>query len=285
MLDPSRQKILDRIAEYEAAGRFNDGIEDDPPYCHIDPDKVDYYRKKWRNKVKTYFAYKIGKHVIYKLIRKKILVISDVVGLENLNGFKSGAIITSNHFSVLDNFMVMLALRRYFRDMKRFRFYKVAREGNYAKHVKMGFFIRNCHTLPIGEGEQNLRLTVRTLSVIRNLLKRRKKILIYPEQSMWWNYKKPRPLKDGAFMIAAKNNAPILPCFITMTDSDLIGADGYPIQRHTFHILPIIYPDPNLDVKTNAENMRDKNYKLWVETYEKFYGKKLEYLKGTGAAQ
>ena len=28
------------------------------------------------------------------------------------------------------------------------------------------------------------------------------KVLVYPEQSMWWNYRKPRPLKSGAFKFA-----------------------------------------------------------------------------------
>ena len=46
------------------------------------------------------------------------------------------------------------------------------------------------------------------------------KILIYPEQSMWYNYRKPKPLKVGAFSFAVKNNVPVLPIFITCEDTE-----------------------------------------------------------------
>ena len=39
-------------------------------------------------------------------------------------------------------------------------------------------------------------------------------ILIYPEQSLWWNYKKPKPLKIGAFKFAAMHKVPVIPIFI-----------------------------------------------------------------------
>ena len=45
-------------------------------------------------------------------------------------------------------------------------------------------------------------------------------ILIYTEQSVWWNYRKPKPLKARAFQFASRNNVPVLPCFITMKDMD-----------------------------------------------------------------
>ena len=109
------------------------------------------------------------------------------------------------------------------------------------------------------------------------ILKRGGKILIYPEQAMWWNYRKPRPMKNGAFRLAAKNNAPILPCFITMEDSEIIGADGFPLQNHTIHILPPIFANKELSKKEQIEDMKERNYQAWVKVYEETYGKKLEY--------
>ena len=76
---------------------------------------------------------------------------------------------------------------------------------------------------------------------INVLLNRGEKILIYPEQAMWWNYRKPRPMVNGAYRFAAECNSPILPMFITMNDSELIGSDGFPIQEYTLHILPAIF--------------------------------------------
>ena len=102
-------------------------------------------------------------------------------------------------------------------------------------------------------------------------------ILIYPEQSLWWNYKKPKPLKNGAFKFAAHNQVPVIPTFITMTDSDKIGPDGFPVQEYIVNIGEPIYPDPEKKERENAEAMRDKNYEVWKKVYEDFYGMPLVY--------
>ena len=86
-------------------------------------------------------------------------------------------------------------------------------------------------------------------------------MLIYPEQSMWWNYRKPKPLKKGAYTFAARNNVPVLPCFITMEDSDILGDDG----------------DERKSRAENIEAMRTKNYEVWKQIYEETYGEKLVY--------
>jgi 1-acyl-sn-glycerol-3-phosphate acyltransferase len=109
------------------------------------------------------------------------------------------------------------------------------------------------------------------------LLKDGNFVLVYPEQSMWWNYRKPKPLQPGAFSIAAKNGVPVLPVFITMQDSDVMGGDGFPIQEYTIHVGDPIYPDKD---KTNAENaalMQKANAECWKEIYEGFYSMSLEY--------
>jgi len=95
---------------------------------------------------------------------------------------------------------------------------------------------------------------------------------------MWWNYRKPKPLQKGAFSFAAKNNVPVLPCFITMRDTDQIGDDGFPIQAYTLHVAKPIYPDNNLSVNENINMLRDKNYQIWKDIYEDFYKIPLKYL-------
>ena len=94
---------------------------------------------------------------------------------------------------------------------------------------------------------------------------------------MWWNYRKPRPMQDGAFYMAARNKAPVVPIFITMEDSDTLDGDGFFVQNYTLHILPALYPDPTLSVSAAAEDMKKKNYEAWVKVYEEFYGKPLVY--------
>ena len=96
---------------------------------------------------------------------------------------------------------------------------------------------------------------------------------------MWWNYKKPRPFKSGAFRFAATNLVPVIPFFITMEDSDVLDADGFYVQEYTIHIMPAIYPDKNKTRNENMEELRSKNFEVWKEVYEKTYNTKLEYLK------
>ena len=117
------------------------------------------------------------------------------------------------------------------------------------------------------------------------ILQRGDFILIFPEQSMWWNYKKPKPLKIGAYKIAARNNVPIIPIFITMKDSDIVGDDGFPVQEYYINIEAPIYPTDGMAEKENAEEMKEKNSEVWKEVYEDFYGIPLEYTTTPKAQQ
>ena len=94
---------------------------------------------------------------------------------------------------------------------------------------------------------------------------------------MWCNYRKPKPLKDGAFKIAARNNVPVIPVFITMQDSEIIGDDGFPVQEYIVNIEEPIYPDEKLSEKENANIMKDKNFEVWKKVYEEFYNMPLQY--------
>ena len=96
---------------------------------------------------------------------------------------------------------------------------------------------------------------------------------------MWWNYRKPKPLKAGAYSIALKSGVPVLPCFITMKDSERIGDDGYPIQEYTINIGKPIYPNPALSHKENIDRMMAENASAWKEIYERDYDMPLEYKK------
>ena len=85
-------------------------------------------------------------------------------------------------------------------------------------------------------------------------------------------------IKHGAFKIAARNNVPVIPIFITMEDSNIIGDDGFPVQEYTVNIKVPIYPDKEISERENIKIMKEKNFNLWKETYENFYRKPLEYI-------
>lgn len=218
----------------------------------------------------------MGRRFINALIKKKALIIKEVRGLKEnyLPLEKSGAIITCNHFNPFDNFAVYKAIEGH---VKNNELYKIIREGNYTNFPGFfGFLFHYANTIPLSS---NLSCLKEMFKAVSYYLKRGEKILVYAEQALWWNYKKPRPLTSGAFRFAAENNVPVIPMFITMEDSDILDSNGFFVQEYTINILPPIFADKTKSVKANTEEMKAKNYELWKKTYEDFYGIPLEYLK------
>ena len=265
-------ELLRRIADLEKKQLWHLDVEDDPETYPLMPDQIDYLNEKFSNKIKNKIANIAGARFFDKMIANKQLIIKEVRGIENFTAVEGGRIVTCNHFSVGDNYAVWVALRDH---MDGKFLYKVIREGNYTNPPKpFGLFMRHCNTLPLSSQRATM---VKFMKAFAELLRRGETILIYPEQGMWWNYKKPRPMQDGAFSIAVRNKAPIVPIFITMEDSDVIDPDGFPVQEYTLHIMPAIYPNPTLSLREAKEDMKKKNYDAWVQVYEQFYDKKLVY--------
>ena len=270
--NPHKLELLRRIAELEQKGLWHLDVEDDPETYPLLPNKVDYLNKKLSSKILNKIANIAGTRFYEKMIANRQLIIKDIRGIENFTAVKGGKIVTCNHFSVCDNYAVWVALREH---MDGKMLYKVIREGNYTNPPKpFGLFMRHCNTLPLSSQTVTM---VKFLRAVKTLLERGETILIYPEQSMWWNYRKPKPLQDGAFTLAVRNKTPILPIFITMEDSDIPDGDGFFVQEYTLHILPAIYPDLSLSRADAQKKMKQENYDAWVKVYEEFYQKPLVY--------
>ena len=246
-----RLEILAKIEALEKEGKFDIDAENDPPTIELAPGNVDYLKEKTYSKFKNYVANMVGKRFLNELLRDNKLIIKEIRGMENLQCIRTGAMITCNHFNPFDSF----AIEKVFRlsgQSKSKKLYKVIREGNYTNFGGLyGFFFRNCDTLPLSS---NKRTMIEFMKAVDIILERGDFILIYPEQSLWWNYKKPKPLKNGAFKLAARNNVPVIPIFITMEDSDIVGEDGFPIQEYIINIETPIYPDERLKLETIPTN-------------------------------
>ena len=269
---PHKLELLRRIAELEKKEQWHLDVEDDPETYPLMPDQVDYLNEKLSSKIKNRIANVFGARFFDKMIAQRQLIIKEVRGIENFTAVKGGKIVTCNHFSVGDNYAVWVALRDC---MGGKMLYKVIREGNYTNPPKpFGLFMRHCNTLPLSSRKATM---VKFMKAVAQLLERGETILIYPEQGMWWNYRKPRPLQEGAFSLAVRNKTPVVPVFITMEDSDVLDADGFYVQEYTLHILPAIYPDETLSRMGAKSDMKRRNYEAWVKTYEEFYQKPLRY--------
>lgn len=268
-----RVNIVKKREEYELKGKFDLDLEDDPPSRELLPEEIDYFRRSLGDKARTAAAYVMAKNFLKKIQKEELMIIREVRGLEHLMELSSGAVITCNHFNPFDTFAVHEAfLRSGIRDK---RLYRVIREGNYTSFPGFyGFLMRNFYTLPLSSNRHTMH---KFSSATDSLLREGNLVLIYPEQSLWWNYRKPKPLKSGAYSIAAKSGVPVLPCFITMKDSQKIGEDGYPIQEYTVNFDKPIYPDASLSHKERIEKMMNENARVWKEIYERDYGMPLIY--------
>ena len=268
-----RKHILEKIEQYELEGRFDEDVEDDPPGRTIMPGEVDYTQKKLSSKIASRIAFSRARKYLNSIIKNKTLIVKEIKGIENFRELSSGAVITCNHFNAMDSFAIQLAYEA--SEQKKRKFFRIIREGNYTSFPGFfGYLMRNCNTLPLSSNLGTMREFVKATDT---LLADGHFILVYPEQSMWWNYRKPKPLKDGGFHIAAKNNVPVLPCFITMEDTDTVGEDGFPIQEYTIHVCEPIYPDKTKTIRENTASMMAKNYEVWKEIYERVYGIPLVY--------
>lgn len=268
-----RSVVLTRIADYERLGLWDKDVEDDPETKILMPEDVDYLGEKLTSKIGSFFANKAAIRFYESEIKKGDFVIKEIKGIENYLSVKSGAIITCNHFSVYDNYAVYRAIREYL--PKGRQLYKVIREGNYTNFTGLfGYFFRHCNTLPLSSNPKTM---IKFMKAVDELLRRGEKILIYPEQAMWWNYRKPRPMKNGAFRLAVKSKVPVIPAFITMEETDKTGSDGNKVQAYTVWFLPPIFLKDELSEKENTEYLKDENYRVWKELYEKVYGIPLKY--------
>lgn len=271
----SRIAVLKKIEELEKAGRFDEDVEEDPPTKELKPEDIDYLHKNLKERLRTRYAFKLASWFLSVLRRNNQFIIKDIVGIENYRNLDSGAIITCNHFSPLDSFVMEIAYRKSHQKFHRRKFFRIIREGNYTSFPGFyGFLMRNCNTLPLSSNKATMK---KFIKAVDKLLQKGQLILIYPEQSMWWNYRKPKPVKKGGFTFAAKNNVPILPCFITMEDSEFKDSDGLPVQKYTINIAKPIYPNPDKSLPENVEYMMAEHNKAWKEIYEKAYGIPLTY--------
>lgn len=267
---PERLKILERIAELERLGgdSFYIDVEDDPSGHELRPDEVDYLRKKPSSKIKTLGARAMAA-ILQPLVRKDLQI--TVEGEENLAGIDGAAIITSNHFSIFENIAVKEVADRV---KGKHRFYRVIKGLNFFQPGWVGFLMKNCDTLPLSKNLKTLRLFEVALEQI---LAKGGLVLVYPEQAMWWNYRKPRPPKAGAYHYAAKFEVPIIPCFVTMEDTEVPDGYGFPKQTYTIHVMPPLYPDPQKTNRENERTMQAENYRLCLEKYREVYGVECKY--------
>ena len=94
---------------------------------------------------------------------------------------------------------------------------------------------------------------------------------------MWFNYRKPRPPKNGAYFFSAKLNVPIISCFVEIVDTNESETKEFNKVEYILHVLDVLYPENNLPIKDATAKLAEEDYNLKKECYERVYNKPLSY--------
>lgn len=268
-ISEDRLRVMEKISLYESYGgeyTFMD-VEDDPPAKTLAPNDVDYLKTKLKSKILNLICRrKVAKMLKAFALERQI----SVVGSENLLKVDGGAVLTTNHFHPFDSAPVIYAIEKY---LKKKKIHIVIREGNYQIPGLFGFLLKNYDTFPLSS---NMKTTINLNKAIDTVLGAGDLLLVYPEQSMWYNYKKPRGYRVGAYRWASRNFVPVIPCFTVMEDLEDFEPNGLKKQKLTLFIGEPIFPDANLSEKQNAQIMLNKNRDFTISTYESFYGERYD---------
>lgn len=272
-LESGKEVVIQNIANSAKEGRFNDKVEiDDAVLSKEERKRILGKFVRHRRSLGYIYCNFIARRIV-NLATKMVNKETEIVGLENIKDFKGGAIATSNHFNPVDTTIVRYGLYK----AGRKKMFIVSQDTNLLMKGILRFLTNYADTIPISPDKDYMnRHFHRTIS--RLLTKKKEIVLIYPEQEMWFNYRKPRPPKRGAYFYAAKFNVPILSFFTEMIDIDDGKSDGeFNKVKYVLHVLPAIYPDPNLTERENSVEMMKKDYEQKKKAYELAYGKELNY--------
>ena len=271
IIGDNKEAVIENIKKATESEEFNKKVEvNDPNLSDEQRDEIINKYLSRRNKI-TYKLNNKTARMIADTVSWSENRVSQIEGLENVKDINTGAIITSNHFNPLDS----LIIRKLVRKLGKKHLYIVAQETNLAMTGLIGYMMNYTDIIPISRKISYMKNEFS--NIIEEKLKKKQFVLIYPEQEMWFNYKKPRPPKPGAYYYAAKNNVPIISCFVEMVETDEEENEEFNKVRYILHVLPPIYPDKEKTFKENSKIMLEKDYRQKAEAYEKAYNKNLDY--------
>lgn len=253
------EELQNKIKELEEKKEFNTHIN---PIDYSNVIKVDenfpYLKKPLLKRIGYFF---VRLFIVKPFARKKNKheFKTKVFGRENLNNIKN-AVVTSNHYDIFDCLANFKALEGH-------KVRTITAPFNNFKG-RLGTSMRAMGILPMSDDFKGKH---KFYEAIKTILKSNQYILIYPEESMWWHYKKPRPYNEGAFRLAISNNVPVIPMFSILKDTNKFDENNYPIHNIEIHIGKPIYPLVDADEKRNIEFMLQKNKEFCETLYKNNY--------------
>ncbi len=269
----SKKEVIKNIEKNIKNNELNKKVEIDDP--NLSEEEIDellnkFYKNK-KNKTLYNFKRNMANTIVEKL-GKEIYPTIELEGLENLNGIdlSNGAIITSNHFNPLDSYTI-----RKLANLLRKDLYIVIQDTNLALPNELGLLMNYMNTIPLKNSPNYILDTFK--KELERVLSKGNLVLIYPEEEMWFNYRKPRPCKRGAYQFASMLKVPIISCFVEMNDLSEDDNEEFYKVNYKVHILKPLIPDKRKSDRANSIELSKKDYEQKKESYELSYDTKLDY--------
>lgn len=272
IIGENRKAVIENIKRYAESEQFHNKVEVNDPNLTAEQSRkiTDNYIEN-RNRVLYKFKKSLGVWLA-KAATSLINKDTDIIGLDKIPNDLGGVLITSNHFSPLENTVI----RHLTNKLGRKDLGIISQTSNFAMKGLVGYLMNYADTIPISTEPRYLARDF--LSILKErLVDKKHAILLYPEQEMWFNYRKPRPPKDGAYFFASKLNVPIVSCFVEMVDLTKDDTPEFKKVKYILHVLDVLYPDPQKSVRENTEFLSHTDYTLKKNCYESVYGKELTY--------
>lgn len=269
----SKEAVIQNIQKAVAAEKFHSKVEVNDPIVSLSDirDVLNSYVSEQSTlsyKFKRFLAMITINNVTRAVNRK-----TEIIGVEKISHLNQAGIVTSNHFNPLENTAVRKAVYKAgYHNMA-----IVSQASNNKMNGMLGFFMNYANIIPIANIHNYLGHDF--LDLVKQQLNDGNPVLIYPEQEMWFNYRKPRPPQRGAYFYAATFNVPIISCFTEIIDLGIPDSSttNFNKVQYRVHVLDPIFPDPDLDVKQNSYAMMQKDYDQKRQAYELAYNKPLTY--------
>ena len=272
LVTPGREAAIANIRRAAEESRFNDKTEPFDPQWDPDRLKRNILRLVQRRDMPLQrFKRFTARAIVDGWVRKWSDGVNEIEGLERLAALKGPAFLTSNHFNPFDNGIHRTLAQK----TGRGRLVAISQGTNFVMPGLNGFILRNIDTIPILPDPSYMNGPFRSL--MRRTLDAGQFILIYPEQELWFNYRKPRPQKRGAFLFAAEFGVPVVPTFVELQALEGYTAPHFHDVKLILHVLDPIFPDPSKTPRQNSLDMCRLDYEAKCACYEACYGKPLDY--------
>ncbi|TSO25590.1 lysophospholipid acyltransferase family protein [Lactobacillus sp. LL6] len=273
IIGDNRDKVIENIKQAANNRNFTAKVEIGDPQMSLEERSklVDDFWKK-QNDLRSKLNNDIGR-VMLSAFAHTLSASTEIKGLENLKNLpRGGAIVTANHFNQTDALTIKRLAQKCHHKLS-----IVIEDTNLMLPGFFKYLMNYIGTIPLVNSPSYIGSEFP--KHLHDALEDNNWVLIFPEQEMWWNYRKPRKPQRGAYYFAAKQNVPIISTFVEIQATDKLekNNDEFYQTKYIVHVLPTIYPDNTLNANLNSKRMMEQDYKQKVAAYEKIYGKKLDY--------